>query len=108
MRPGHASSVPIDAQTRTGRSSIRFARDGFKFWLILLPCRHHLQSSPDFRADQPPAASWRRRYALWTIATQLSVTNTSVLLTVTGVLVCLIGLVSDQIATLRLGLGDDD
>ena len=44
------------------------------------------------------------------MATQLNVTNTSVLLTVTGVLVFLIGLVSDQIATLRLGLGgrDDD
>ena len=45
-------------------------------------------------------------YALWTIATQLNVTNTSVVLTVTGVLVFLIGLVSDQIATLRLGPAD--
>ena len=41
-------------------------------------------------------------YALWTIATQSHVTNTSVLLTVLGVLTFLIGLVSDQISALRM------
>ena len=41
-------------------------------------------------------------YAGWTIATQTHVTNTSVLLTVLGVLIFLIGLVSDQISALRM------
>ena len=41
-------------------------------------------------------------YALWTIATEMHVTNTSVLLTVLGVLIFLVGLVSDQISALRM------
>lgn len=40
-------------------------------------------------------------YAVWTIATQLHVTNSSVLLIVLGVIVLLIGLVSEQISALR-------
>jgi hypothetical protein len=40
-------------------------------------------------------------YAVWTIVTQSHVTNSSVLLIVLGVLVFLIGLVSEQVASLR-------
>jgi hypothetical protein len=40
-------------------------------------------------------------YAVWTIATQLHVTNTSVLLIVIAVLILLVGLVSEQVAALR-------
>jgi hypothetical protein len=40
-------------------------------------------------------------YAIWTIATQSHVTNSSVLLIVLGVVIFLIGLVSEQIAALR-------
>ena len=40
-------------------------------------------------------------YAAWTIATQSHVTNSSVLLIVLGVVIFLIGLVSEQIAALR-------
>ena len=102
IRSGHRVAFePIDARTRIGSSSIRFARDGFKFWLILLrvvtiysPLRIFVPISLVLLASGVG-------YALWTIATQLHVTNTSVVLTVTGVLVFLIGLVSDQIATLR-------
>ena len=39
-------------------------------------------------------------YAAWTIVTQLHVTNSSVLLIVLGVLVFLLGLVSEQISAL--------
>ena len=42
-------------------------------------------------------------YALWTIATETNIADTSVLLIMLGVLVFLIGLVSDQISTLRMG-----
>ena len=84
--------------------------DGFKFWLILLRVVTIYSPLRIFVPISLLLLAGGVGYALWTIATQLNVTNTSVLLTVTGVLVFLIGLVSDQIATLRLGLGgrDDD
>ena len=40
-------------------------------------------------------------YAVWTIATQSHVTNSSVLLILLSVIMFLIGLVSEQIASLR-------
>jgi hypothetical protein len=40
-------------------------------------------------------------YAVWTVATQSHVTNSSVLLIMLGVIVFLIGLVSEQVAALR-------
>jgi hypothetical protein len=40
-------------------------------------------------------------YALWTIATQSHVTNSSVLLIMLAVIVFLVGLVSEQISALR-------
>ena len=106
LRSGYSVAFkPIEVQKRTGVSSIRFAQDGFKFWLILL--RVITIHSP-LRVFVPISLALLAGgigYAVWTIATQFNVTNTSVLLTVTGVLVFLIGLVSDQIATLRLGVG---
>ena len=97
---------PIEARPRTGSSNIRFARDGFKFWLILLRVVTIYSPLRIFVPISLLLLTGGVGYALWTIATQLNVTNTSVLLTVTGILVFLIGLVSDQIATLRLGLGE--
>jgi hypothetical protein len=40
-------------------------------------------------------------YAVWTIATQAHVTNSSVLLILSSVVIFLIGLVSEQIASMR-------
>ena len=40
-------------------------------------------------------------YALWTIATQSHVTNSSVLLILLSVIIFLVGLVSEQITSLR-------
>ena len=111
IRGGYSVAFePIDARARTGSSSIRFARDGFKFWLILLRVVTIYSPLRVFVPISLLLVAGGAGYALWTIATDLNVTNTSVVLTVTGVLVFLIGLVSDQIATLRLGFGgrDDD
>jgi hypothetical protein len=41
-------------------------------------------------------------YAIWTIATQAHITNSSVLLIVLGVVIFLLGLISEQIAALRV------
>ena len=101
---------PTEARARKGRSKIRFARDGFKFWLILLRVITIYSPLRIFVPISLLLLAGGIGYSLWTIVTEVNVTNTSVLLTVTGVLVLLIGLVADQIATLRLGLGgrDDD
>lgn len=93
----------VEADTRVGRSKIRFARDGFKFFLILL--RVMTIFSP-FRVFLPVSIACLTLglgYAAWTIFTQLHVTNSSVLLIMLGVLVFLLGLVSEQISALRPG-----
>ena len=90
-----------DAGTRVGRSKIRFARDGFKFFLILLRVITIFSPLRIFVPISAVSLSLGGGYAAWTIATQMHVTNSSVLLIVLGVIVFLLGLVSEQIATLR-------
>ena len=92
---------PAEASVREGESKIRLARDGVKFFLILL--RVITLFSP-LRIFVPIAAipfALGTGYGVWTVATQLHVTNSSVILVVLGVIVFLIGLVSEQISALR-------
>ena len=93
---------PTAARPRHGSSKIRFARDGFKFWLILLRVVTIYSPLRIFVPVSLLLLAGGIGYALWTIVTETNVADTSVLLIVLGVLVFLIGLVSDQIATLRL------
>ena len=92
---------PTETDARTGQSKIRLAPDGFKFFLILL--RVITIFSP-LRVFIPvSAAAWTAGagYALYTIATELHVTNSSVLLIVLGVVIFCLGLLSEQISALR-------
>ncbi len=92
---------PISVESRVGTSKIKLARDGSKFILIVI--RVMTIFSP-LRVFLPVAgASFLigAAYAAWTIATQQHVTNSSVLLIVLAVLLFAVGLVSEQIATLR-------
>lgn len=90
-----------DADTRVGRSKIRFARDGFKFFLILLRVITIFSPLRIFVPISAASLALGGGYAAWTIATQMHITNSSVLLIVLGVIVFLLGLVSEQISTLR-------
>lgn len=93
---------PIEARARVGRSKIRFARDGVKFFLILL--RVVTIFSP-FRVFLPISLSSfavGMAYGGWTAITQQKIPNGSVLLLMFGVVVFLVGLVSEQIAALRM------
>jgi glycosyltransferase involved in cell wall biosynthesis len=90
-----------DADTRVGRSKIRFARDGFKFFLILLRVITIFSPLRIFVPISAASLAIGGGYAAWTIATQMHITNSSVLLIVLGVIVFLLGLVSEQISTLR-------
>ena len=90
-----------DADARVGRSKIRFARDGFKFFLILLRVITIFSPLRIFVPISMVSLFFGAGYAAWTIVTQTHITNSSVLLIVLGVIVFLLGLVSEQISTLR-------
>jgi len=97
----NVSFEPIDARQRVGVSKIKLASDGLRFLLIIL--RIITLFSP-FRVFLPISlASFLvgAGYAVWTIATQSHVTNSSVLLIMLAVIVFLVGLVSEQISALR-------
>ena len=93
---------PIHAKPRVGTSKIRLASDGPKFLLIIL--RVITIFSP-LRVFLPVAAlsfTIGAAYAVWTIATQSHVTNSSVLLIVLAVIIFCMGLVSEQVSALRV------
>lgn len=92
---------PVEARQRAGISKVKLSSDGPKFLLIML--RVITIFSP-FRIFVPIAATAftiGAAYAVWTIATQRHITNSSVLLIVFAVMVFLVGLVSEQISALR-------
>ncbi len=92
---------PVEADTRLGQSKIRLARDGAKFFLIILKIVTIFSPLRVFLPISLLTFAAGAGYALWTIATQSHVTNSSVLLIMLAVIVFLVGLVSEQIAALR-------
>jgi glycosyltransferase involved in cell wall biosynthesis len=92
---------PVEARQRTGESKIRLARDGPKFLLIVFRVMTIFSPLRIFLPIALLAFLLGAGYAVWTIATQMHVTNSSVLLIVFAVLVFLVGLVSEQISALR-------
>jgi glycosyltransferase involved in cell wall biosynthesis len=93
--------VPIDAAQREGASKIRLGSDGLHFFLILLKVITIFSPLRLFVPISAAAFVVGAGYAVWTIVTQSHVTNSSVLLIVLSVVFLLVGLVSEQIASLR-------
>jgi len=93
--------VPIEAEQRRGKSKIKFARDGAKFFLILLKIVTIFSPLRIFVPISVLTFGAGFLYAVWTIATQSHVTNSSVLLITLSVVIFLVGLVSEQISALR-------
>jgi glycosyltransferase involved in cell wall biosynthesis len=93
--------VPINAAAREGVSKIRLGPDGAKFVLILLKLTTIFSPLRIFVPVSLATFALGAAYAVWTIATQSHVTNSSVLLILLSVIMFLIGLVSEQIASLR-------
>jgi glycosyltransferase involved in cell wall biosynthesis len=92
---------PIEARPRLGRSKIRFVSDGTKFLLIVMRVITIFSPMRIFAPVSAAALLGGGSYGLWTVFTQSRVTNTSVLLIVLGVVVFLVGLISEQISALR-------
>lgn len=92
---------PTEARARVGTSKINFASDGFKFFLILLRVITIFSPLRIFVPISAASLALGSGYGLWGVATDMRIPNGAVLLIVLGVLVFLIGLVSDQVSTLR-------
>ena len=82
-------------------SKIRLARDGAKFLMIILKIVTLFSPLRIFLPLSIASFGLGAAYAVWTIATQSHVTNSSVLLIMLAVIVLLVGLVSEQISALR-------
>jgi glycosyltransferase involved in cell wall biosynthesis len=92
---------PIEARTRVGTSKIKLGRDGVKFFLIIM--RMVTIYSP-MRVFLPIAALAFLTgvpYLIWNMIAHGKIANGAVLLIEFGVMVFLIGLVSEQISALR-------
>ena len=103
MRAGYSVRFePVEAAQRQGMSKIRLGSDGFNFFLILLKVITLFSPLRIFAPVSAAAFLLGAGYAAWTIVTQSHVTNSSVLLILLSVVILLVGLVSEQIASLRI------
>jgi glycosyltransferase involved in cell wall biosynthesis len=92
---------PIDAATRQGVSKISLGADGLQFFVILLKVITIFSPMRVFLPMSAASFAVGGAYAVWTIVTQSHVTNSSVLLILFSVIIFLVGLISEQISSLR-------
>jgi glycosyltransferase involved in cell wall biosynthesis len=92
---------PVEARQRTGQSKIRLSSDGVKFLVIILRVITIYSPMRIFLPIAGISFAIGVAYAAWTIATQMHLANSSVLLIMFGVVVFLVGLVSEQISAQR-------
>jgi glycosyltransferase involved in cell wall biosynthesis len=102
MKAGYSVRFePVEAAQRLGVSKIRLGADGVQFFLILLKVITIFSPLRIFLPISVTAFVVGAAYAVWTIATQSHVTNSSVLLILLSVVIFLVGLISEQISSLR-------
>jgi glycosyltransferase involved in cell wall biosynthesis len=92
---------PVQVQPRVGTSKIRLARDGAKFLLILIKVITIFSPLRVFLPLSLGTFAAGLAYGLWTVAHQSRIPNGAVLLLMFSVMVFLVGLVSEQISSLR-------
>jgi hypothetical protein len=92
---------PIEARPRVGQSKIRLARDGAKFLVIILKIVTIFSPLRVFLPISLVSFLVGIAYAAWIIAAEGKIPNGAVLLIMFSVIVFLVGLVSEQISTLR-------
>jgi glycosyltransferase involved in cell wall biosynthesis len=92
---------PITVGARLGKSKIKLVSDGARFLMILLKV---ITVFSPLRIFLPIASTFfmlGAGYAIWTTITRHDITDSSVLLLVLAVVIFLVGLVSEQISTMR-------
>src|SRR5687768_9493610 len=92
---------PIDARARIGTSKIRLASDGAKFLLILLKVITIFSPLRIFAPVSALAFVIGAAYGAWNFIYHARIPNGAVLLLMFSLLILLVGLISEQIATLR-------
>jgi glycosyltransferase involved in cell wall biosynthesis len=92
---------PVEARQRSGHSKIRLTHDGARFLLIVLKVITIFSPLKIFAPVSVGAAALGVGYGVWTVVTEAKLPNGAVLLLMFAVVVFLVGLVSEQITTLR-------
>ena len=92
---------PVAARQRSGHSHIHFARDGAKFFLILLKIITIFSPLRIFVPASVVSLLAGVLYGLWTVASSGRIANGAVILIMFAVIVFLVGLVSEQVSSLR-------
>ena len=92
---------PINARQRSGRSKIRFAQDGARFLLILLKIVTLFSPLRIFLPISALSFVTGSIYGIWNMMTNGKIPNGAVILILFAVIVFLVGLVSEQVASLR-------
>ena len=104
MKAGYnVAFEPTAASRRTGRSKIRFTRDGARFFLILLKVITLFSPLRVFLPISAAAFLVGALYGAWTATMYGRIPNGAVILILFAVVVFLVGLVSEQITSLRFG-----
>ena len=96
---------PAEAKPRIGASKIRLARDGARFFIIILKIVTLFSPLRVFLPLATVAFLVGLAYGTWNVVVHSRIPNGSVLLILFSVLVFLVGLVSEQIAALRFESG---
>jgi glycosyltransferase involved in cell wall biosynthesis len=92
---------PIDARQRSGSSKIRFAKDGTRFLLILLKIVTLFSPLRIFLPISIVSFTTGSIYGVWNMIATGKIPNGAVILILFAVVVFLVGLISEQIASLR-------
>ena len=92
---------PVDARARIGQSKIRFARDGARFFLILLKVITIFSPLRVFAPISVASLLLGVVYGVMNFAMYGRIPNGAVILILFAVIVFLVGLISEQISSLR-------
>jgi glycosyltransferase involved in cell wall biosynthesis len=92
---------PIDARQRSGNSKIRLAQDGTRFLLILLKIVTLFSPLRIFLPISVVSFATGSVYGIWNMIATGKIPNGAVILILFAVIVFLVGLISEQIASLR-------
>lgn len=104
LRAGYnVAFEPVTTRQRVGHSKIRFTRDGAKFLLILLKVVTLFSPLRIFGPISLLSCVAGTAYGLWNVAVNGRIPNGAVLLILFAVVVFLVGLVSEQVSSLRFG-----
>jgi glycosyltransferase involved in cell wall biosynthesis len=92
---------PIEARQRSGNSKIRFAKDGTRFLLILLKIVTLFSPLRIFLPISIVSFATGSAYGIWNMIATGKIPNGAVILILFAVIVFLVGLISEQVASLR-------